>query len=339
MTRPRPRSSARWSVGVDRVEEVAPDAVEVRGRGAAEPVEARAGERRLRAARVRRAGRCARPCPSATSRSTRRVMPLRESSTRSARTLIRSRRPGAAASWSSASYSASDRPCAARSSSSSRRVSRACAWRNARHDAEARVGGGRVADGVGGQIAWASAGILPRAEIVDNTTDRARATHRTTAATHREVPMPEFDVDALRARFPALADRAGRPAGRAVRRPRRDPGPGHGDRGRSAATTASRTRTTTAPFLTSRAQRRDPRRRARGAGRPAQRGRPVGDQVRREHDDADDARRALDHRDARARRRDRRHEPRPRGERRPVARRRRGSRAHGPDGRHPRRTT
>ena len=46
--------------------------------------------------------------------------------------------------------------------------------------------------------------------------------------------MPEFDVEALRARFPGPVHRAGRAAGGPVRRARRHPGPGHGDRGRRA---------------------------------------------------------------------------------------------------------
>ena len=75
------------------------------------------------------------------------------------------------------------------------------------------------------------------------------------------------------------------------------------------------------------AQRRDPRGCPPRAGRPAQRGGPVRDQVRRQHDDAHDPRRPLDRGVARAGRRDRRDRPRSRGERRPVARRRRATAA------------
>ena len=47
----------------------------------------------------------------------------------------------------------------------------------------------------------------------------------------RRGPMPAFDVDALRARFPALAIEQEGHARGAVRRPGRHPGPGLGDRG------------------------------------------------------------------------------------------------------------
>ena len=149
-----------------------------------------------------------------------------------------------------------------------------------------------------------------------------------------EVTMPPFDVDALRARFPALAlEHEGRPMAffdgpggtqvtdtviEAVSDYYRESNANHGG-----------------TFPTSERSRRDPRRGPRRARRPAQRGEPGRDQARREHDDAHDARRALDHGGHAAGRRDRRHGPRPRGERRAVAGRRRGPRAHGPDGRDP----
>ena len=78
----------------------------------------------------------------------------------------------------------------------------------------------------------ASAESYPDPEIVDNSTTGAHASDRARARIATlEVPMPEFDVEALRARFPGPRHRAGRPPGRAVRRPGRDPGPGLGHRG------------------------------------------------------------------------------------------------------------
>ena len=57
--------------------------------------------------------------------------------------------------------------------------------------------------------------------------------------------MPEFDVDALRARFPALAiEQDGRPVA-LFDGPGGTQVPDIGHRGRQPATTASRTRTTT----------------------------------------------------------------------------------------------
>ncbi len=70
---------------------------------------------------------------SSTSRSIRRVTPLLLKITRSASGPIRIRRPGARARVSSVSYSAIDRSCSTRSSSSRRRDTRACASRKARH--------------------------------------------------------------------------------------------------------------------------------------------------------------------------------------------------------------
>src|SRR5919197_1351627 len=114
--------------------------------------------------------------PSATRRSISRVTPLLDSRTRSAMRFIRSRRSGAAAIWRSASYSASDRPWFAWSSSSRRRVMRAWARRNVRQVARrgswasgacAGCAPGAADDGMAcGDIR----DILPARDIVDKTT-------------------------------------------------------------------------------------------------------------------------------------------------------------------------
>ena len=150
--------------------------------------------------------------------------------------------------------------------------------------------------------------------------------------------MPEYDVEALRARFPALAiEQGGRPVALFD-------GPGGTQVPDSViAAVAGYYRTSNAnhdgPFLTSQPQRRDRRGRPRRARRPAQRRRSRGDQVRRQHDHAHDARRAVGGGVPAAGRRDRGHDAGPRGQRGAVAQRggRPGSgRAHG---RHPHRTT
>ena len=117
--------------------------------------------------------------------------------------------------------------------------------------------------------------------------------------------MTTFDVDAIRARFPALAlAHDGRPMVFFD-------GPGGTQVPESvieavvAATTASRTRTTAAHFADLRALRRDRRGRPRGDRRPARRRRRR-DHARPEHDDAHVPHLALDRGDPAAGRRDRR---------------------------------
>ncbi len=149
-----------------------------------------------------------------------------------------------------------------------------------------------------------------------------------------EVTMPPFDVDALRARFPALAlEHEGLPMAffdgpggtqvtdtviEAVSDYYRTSNANHGG-------TFATSERSDAILDEAHAALAD----LLNAVEPGR------DQARREHDDAHDARRALDHRGHAAGRRARRHGARPRGERRAVAGRRRGPRAHGPDGRDP----
>ena len=72
--------------------------------------------------------------------------------------------------------------------------------------------------------------------------------------------MTAFDVDALRARFPALVARAGRPAGRLLRRPRRHPGPAAGHRrGRALLPRLERERRRRVPRRAGGATRSSPR--------------------------------------------------------------------------------
>ena len=118
---------------VEDVEEVVGDAAQVGARRRPQADRARRSVRTASAPRasVTHVSRSTRP--SATSRSMSRVTPLLLSRTWSASWRIRIRRPGASAMVSRASYSANERSCSARSSSSSRRETRACASRNARH--------------------------------------------------------------------------------------------------------------------------------------------------------------------------------------------------------------
>ena len=133
---------------------------------------------------------------------------------------------------------------------------------------------------------------------------------------------------------PGPCHRAGWPAHRPVRRPRRHAGAGHRHRGRRALLPrVERQPRRHLPHLPS--QRRGRGRCPPGPRGSPQRGRRLGDQARRQHDHADDARRALDHGHDGAGRRDRRERPGPRGERGPVAQRRRGPRGHRPHRGHP----
>ena len=263
----------------------------------------------------------------------RRVIPLRDRRTRSARGLIRSRRPGALASWSSASYSASDSPCAPRSSSSRRRVSRA--WAS-----------GTNAGGHGARSRRRPRGAAPRPAGAGESDvmasihagrSRSLTTH-TTRVDVRLAPGRLADPPGPRASIGGTEDRM-----TDVRR-RRAPRPLSGPRRSSttdgrwrsstaragrqvpdtvidavAATTASRTRTTAAPFLTSERQRRDRRRGARGARRPARRGRPAEIKFGANMTTLTIHIARSIARDDAPGRRDRRDGPRPRGERRAVA--------------------
>ena len=112
--------------------------------------------------------------------------------------------------------------------------------------------------------------------------------------------MTAFDVAALRrASRPCRSSRTA--ADRLLRRPRRHPGPGQRSSTPSLATTASRTPTPTAPFLTSQrsdaivAEAHQAMADMLGAGRSRR------DQVRPEHDDADVPPQPIDHGDDGAR--------------------------------------
>ena len=143
-----------------------------------------------------------------------------------------------------------------------------------------------------------------------------------------------FDVDALRAEFPALAREHRRATGRVPRRPRRHPGPAAGDRrGRRLLPRHERE-----PRRGVRDERALGRRRGGGPRRRRRlRGRRLGrrDQVRPEHVEPHAPHRALHRGDARAAGRDRRHDPRSRGERLHLEGDGRRPRGHRPPGRHP----
>ena len=171
-------------------------------------------------------------------------------------------------------------------------------------------------------------GVTPPAGASSSPRLHPRRVARSIGSPPREdPPMPEFDVEALRARFPALAiEQDGMPVALFD-------GPGGTQVPDSVIEAVARYyRTSNAnhdgPFLTSRrsdAMLEDAHAALADLLNAAD---PVRDQARREHDDPHDARRALDHRLAAAGRHDRRDGAGPRGERGPVAERRRGPRAH-----------
>ena len=121
---------------------------------------------------------------------------------------------------------------------------------------------------------------------------RSRAT-----ITEPGVPMPAFDVDALRDGVPGARPPAGWPAGRLPRRAGRDAGPAAGDR-RGRRLLPRHERELGRRVHDERGDRRDGRRGARGRRRLPRGGLARRDQVRRQHVDAHAPPRALDRGDA-----------------------------------------